>query len=317
MLEFSPYNMLYQHSPEERMNPFNEKLEYENNYFNNELSNSFTNVLSNFGDFQNYDFDNQFSYQMKLFLIDEKSGKKNFIEEQKLDDLKEESKSENSQNSPKLIENKESNCFTHGISTTQLTNKKRGRGKNLEIKSKIHDRKSSDNIQRKLQVHYISFINSFFNEILENFHYEERFLKIDYGFKKNIKKSNIEALKNMTIEEILSQKISEKYIKLEQNTNMNIIKTIKENKNEVLKKLLSENYLTFFKKFYYNGNKIINLEKYGLNKKIKLSNNVKTFKDLLEDKEAIDEDRLYNIKLNENAIQNFLPKSIFMINYSL
>ena len=66
--------------------------------------------------------------------------------------------------------------------------KKRGREiKGNKNKLKYHDKNSSDNLLRKIQVHYISFIISFINEILKNLDYNKRFFKLDYKFKFNIK----------------------------------------------------------------------------------------------------------------------------------
>ena len=47
-------------------------------------------------------------------------------------------------------------------------------------------------------------------------------------------------------------------------------------------KIFSENYLLLFKKYYYKNAKVINLREYGENKIIFLSNEVKTFNNVLK-----------------------------------
>lgn len=196
--------------------------------------------------------------------------------------------------------------------STQLTKKKRGRGKapNLEKNDKIHDKFSTDNLLRKIQVHYLTFIVNFINIILKKLNYEQRFFKLDYELKKNVNKKNFDSLKNKTIGEILCNKISIKYKKQNVNANFEIYDQIKD--NEILKKILSENYIKLFKKIYYKSNKIINLREYGLNEEIILTKPVKMFKDLLKDNEALDKNKEYQKNIIECAIQNYLPDSIFL-----
>ena len=56
-------------------------------------------------------------------------------------------------------------------------NKKRGRVKHKKI-NKIHDKHTIDNVLRKIQVNYMTFLTSFINEILKNLNFNERFLKL-------------------------------------------------------------------------------------------------------------------------------------------
>ena len=68
-----------------------------------------------------------------------------------------------------------------------FVSKKRGR-KNKSNK-KIHSGFDDDNIQRKIQVHYISFITNFINDIISTFNKSERvllFKNIDYKLKKAV-----------------------------------------------------------------------------------------------------------------------------------
>jgi len=196
--------------------------------------------------------------------------------------------------------------------STQLTKKKRGRGKatNLEKNEKIHDKFSTDNLLRKIQVHYLTFIVNFINIILKKLNYEQRFFKLDYELKKNANKKYFDSLKTKKIGEILCNKISIKYKKQNVNANFEIYDQIKD--NEILKKILSENYIKLFKKIYYKSNKTINLREYGLDEEIILTKPVKMFKDLLKDNEALDINKEYKKNIVECAVQNYLPDSIFL-----
>ena len=186
-----------------------------------------------------------------------------------------------------------------------LLSRKKGRGRQRTTISesiKVHDKFSTDNLLRKIQVHYISFIVSFLNEILEQLDLKQQFLKLDYVFKKNVNMKFVESLKQKNLGEIICNKISGKY-KKDENANLKIYEEVK--KNEVLNNILSENYLRFFKNIYYKNNKNINLKEYGLDKDIKLSKKVKLFDDLLKEKNASDIDKEYEKKINECAIQNY------------
>ena len=192
-----------------------------------------------------------------------------------------------------------------------INGKKRGREKKNVLKNKIHDKFTPDNVLRKIQVHYLSFITSFLNIILKHLNYEQQFLKLDYDFKKNVNTKFVESLKSKSIREIICNKVSSKYRIHDKNPNKNICEILE--KDEVLNKILSENYLALFQKIYYKSNQKINLKEYGLNKDIILSNEVKMFKDLLKCNEALDENNKYQKYINECAVQNYMPTSIFSI----
>ena len=191
----------------------------------------------------------------------------------------------------------------------QLYKKKRGRQLEKTNKNKIkntHDKFAYDNILRKIQVHYISFLNSLINKILIDLNYEEQFLKLNYDIKKKIKKDYIKELKNKKVSDIICSQISKKYKNYNSNFNTEIYNKIKD--NDILKNLLNENYLTFFKNIYCKSEKTINLKKYGLEKEIILTNEVKMLNDLLKDNldENIDNDK-YIDNIYECIKENFYP----------
>lgn len=193
----------------------------------------------------------------------------------------------------------------------KIIKKKRGREKLNQVKineyenEKVHDKNKSDNLLRKVQVHYISFIVQFLNEMIKILKYKQEFLKLNYKFKMNIKKVFVNSLKTKTIGEIICNPISIKY-KKDLNYNKYVYEQLK--KDKVLNKIFSENYSLFFKKFYYKSERIINLREYGLNEKLILSNEVKMYKDLIKNKEYVHKKYISNC-----VNHHFFPGSLFKI----
>ena len=190
-------------------------------------------------------------------------------------------------------------------SSTNSTNKKRGRKKkeqNTKYKRE-HTRDCRDNILRKIQVYFINFIVYFLNVILKNFNLKQKFMKLDYEFKKGIKKEFINILKSKNLGELISQEISNKYKTKNKNYNKNIYEEIKNYK--VINKILSINYLDFFKNIYFQNKKYIYLREYGFDEKIELTDDSKMFKGLIN-KNKEDKRKIYQIiKIN------YLPDLIF------
>ena len=196
---------------------------------------------------------------------------------------------------------------------TTLNKKRRGRpkqkGKQEEINKnedkdyiKIHDKYRSDNVLRKIQVHYLTFIVLFLNEILAFLNFKQTFRKFSYKFKMNVKKEFVNSLKTKTIGDIICTQRSNKY-KCDLNHNKKIYEETRGNK--ILKNLYSENYMTLFRKIYFKSEKIINLREYGLNTKIILSDDVRMFKDLIKNK-----DNVYKVNINNSAKHNFMINSL-------
>ena len=190
--------------------------------------------------------------------------------------------------------------------TSLLINKKRGRHSILEKEDKKnHDRFSTDNIQRKIQVHYLSFIICFINDILKSLGFREKFLNLNYKFKQVVNKRQFTKLKSSNIGEIVSNKISTKYKRTEENINSYLYKQFET--NEVLGKIFGMNYLTFFKVFYMKKDKIVNLRILGIDKEITLSKKTKTYYELLE-KLKKEEDENYINQINELLNKNYLVR---------
>lgn len=114
-----------------------------------------------------------------------------------------------------------------------------------------------DNLQRKIQVHYLTFIINLCNDALRtefgnNIPYN--FKQIDYQLKKIINLKYVNMLKLKTIKEILKMRISPKNKKFSRNNN-SVVLDIVCNKSSFLNDFFDFKYLEFFDKFYFNEEK--------------------------------------------------------------
>ena len=123
----------------------------------------------------------------------------------------------------KFNKNEISNSNTNVFNIT--LKKKRGRmslnANNKKKQKRTHNASDYDNILRKIQVHFLTFVVNFINEILSNINPENkelRFQNLSYDIKKNVKHSYVEELKNSKLGEILPQKASSKFKKYNLNT---------------------------------------------------------------------------------------------------
>lgn len=174
----------------------------------------------------------------------------------------------------------------------------------------IHDKNSYDNILRKIQVHYLSFIKSYINEILDNLGFNVNFVDINYNEKRIINKKKVSLLKTLNIGEILCQKISKKYRKqFKENENKNNTIFEEVNKNKIISDILSQNYLRLFNDVYYINNKFI--DQNGLH--FELSEKAKTFEDLLKKNKANNINDSYRRKIEEVVKKNFFFSKKFNI----
>ena len=195
---------------------------------------------------------------------------------------------------------------------TQMTKKKRGKPSVLN-KNKIHDKFSFDNLLRKIKNHSLSVIVPFLNAILIVLDIKEEFFQLSYEFKKKIKNNYFCELKKKTLGDIICNKISPKY---KHDENENIILYKKLQNHEVLKNIFKMEYITFFKRYYMESKKCINLKVFGLEKEIILPEKCKMYNDLIESiKKSKDEDNENYIKSIEKCIdKNYISKKLFKIN---
>lgn len=231
-----------------------------------------------------------------------------------------------------MAPSKEENNLPKNYST-KFINKKRKR----EIKSivptndkqrikRIHDIFSSDNLLKKIRIHFLNFCIEFINNFVQ-----KKFLKINYDFKKNAKEAFTKELKRYSLGDIINREISSKYIKFNEKYNKNIYEEYEH--HEILKKIFSLKFEILFK-FYWNNNRIINLKglniglneeilkKYNLKKEIKLSEDVEFFNDIFDTKKTYKDllktNKSLAIKYRKEMInccfRNFYHNPIFIIN---
>ena len=195
---------------------------------------------------------------------------------------------------------------------TQMTKKKRGKPSVLN-KNKIHDKFSFDNLLRKIKNHSLSVIVPFLNAILIVLDIKEEFFQLSYEFKKKIKNNYFCELKKKTLGDIICNKISPKY---KHDENENIILYKKLQNHEVLKNIFKMEYITFFKRYYMESKKHINLKVFGLEKEVILSEKCKMYNDLIESiKKSNDEDNENYIKSIQKCIdKNYISKKLFKTN---
>ena len=238
----------------------------------------------------------------------------------------EENTSNNQQNnSKKKIENRNNNLTnlkTSSISQKTIPQSNSNKGKKQlgrktkEEKAKqtecsSHDMYRGDNMSIKIQRHFLNFIIQSLNCIFSHCNYKKKLSKLDYEFKKDVTKENVEYLKNETIGNIISNnKISKKYTSINDKSEANKIICEEIKDISVLSKILSENYLVFFKKFYYNSDSYINLKDYGLDKDITFTKDAKNFKHFLKENEKRGSQYIKSIK--RHVLKKYLPGSIFI-----
>lgn len=178
---------------------------------------------------------------------------------------------------------------------------KRGRKTFSEVRTKrVHDASDYDNILRKIQVHYLTFIIAFINDLIETFipnNKELKFKNLSYDLKRTVTHSYVEHLKNKTIGEILQFKISPKNRNFVESINQQIYQKICIS-YPFLKQFFDMPYLELFNNYYYKSNRNISFE--GI--KLKISQKTQFFVDLLQ-KNYLVADKIKHIAI-ENYSQN-------------
>ena len=120
-------------------------------------------------------------------------------------------------------------------------------------KKKPHTASDDDNILRKIQVKFLSFIISYTNDIISSLINDKnipRFQDLSYEIKKIVNHEFVESLKKKTIEDIVKLKISPK-IKKDENINKHIYDIVVK-KLPIIKKFFNRDYLSLFKEYYEN-----------------------------------------------------------------
>lgn len=275
----------YNNSPRDSSEGFFYQNEFQNLPNPNPFSNS--NIYEGKSLFDEQDFDAR-----KIYYNDhteEKSNESSEIKEPK------ETK-ESSNNTTSSVQKEPNNKLKQLFTTTNIQKKeeekkfigkKTGRKpKNESVNQKTNKKQFSrkydmDDIMIKNQVSFFNYCTDSTNFLLNEFKMNEKFLPVAHKIKKLATFDNFHSLKEKSIGDIVKSNRSNKYKKFDLNHNEILYeKIIKE--NPVIKKFLEQNYITFFQKFYYKGEKSINLEEYGFNGILTLSDNVKTHQDKIK-----------------------------------
>jgi len=176
----------------------------------------------------------------------------------------------------------------------QLRGRKRKETANIS-QIKPHDKISKDNILRKFNVCFLTFVIQLANTIVECFGYKGKFLNLDYNFKKNITKKFLKKLKNLTFGELLCENISKKFRKHSYNENKQFYELVIKNKN--IEKIFSEKYMSIFDLFKRSQRLIkVGDDDYYLSPKIGMFD---TFLLSIKNKYQIDDTSLYIKKIKE------------------
>ena len=167
---------------------------------------------------------------------------------------------------------------------------------NLFLKKKRHTKYSTDNIFRKINVHYLNFVVQIVNEVMNKLKLKKKgkFKEINYDFKRKLTIAKFNQIKKQPLNFFLIQDNNKKY--KEKNINKILYNKCKTNKE--LNNFLSKSYIDIFKDYYYKNEKDINFEDLKLHIP-------RTFDDFLEVKE-IKENNSYKKKIHEVVRKNFL-----------
>ena len=186
-----------------------------------------------------------------------------------------------SQNNDKPILNFSKPIFAVCYESDQVKkHSKRGR-KPLFFKKnyRIHAASDDDNLLRKIQVHFFSFLINYVNDVIKtltNCKKPPLFQKLDYAIKKNVNHKFIESLKSKKISEILQLKISPKIKIHDENANKMIYKKVCI-LCPFMNQFLNTSYISLFKEYFNNKNKLFFVN----GKIIHISEKTKTFYDLM------------------------------------
>ena len=187
------------------------------------------------------------------------------------------------------------------INFTTILRKKRGR--KIENPIEINNKKSHssldfDNIQRKVQVHFISFLIDLANDALKTvfgtrtkFHFKD----VEYTLKRIVKHDYIEYLKECKYSDIMQMKISSKFKNFKGDANKNTFLQVCKISDK-MRDFFDKKYLYIFQNYY----SIIGLDEKEVDfdgLKIKLSSKTKALSHLLSINEK-------NKKLFINAVKD-------------
>ena len=123
-------------------------------------------------------------------------------------------------------------------SKNDVKKKKRGREAKENNKRETHDKRSPDNIIKKIKAYIFIYTLSFLNDILKkNFRYNNvELLKLDYKYVNNLQKEQDLDFLNMSLKDLFSKEISPKYNKFKypKDYNKKLIENILKDGNDII-----------------------------------------------------------------------------------
>ena len=176
-------------------------------------------------------------------------------------------------------------------------------------RSKEHSKFEKDNVLRKINIHFISFIVKYVNFNIKIFISKKNplFANLNYEFKKNLNNTTFNELKNMTIGEVLKKEGSSKNkrnIVYHKDDNEKLFNSVYKTD---LKDLLDINYIDFFRQVY---NRMPNQNISELLKKYKAPKKIQFFDDFIksEAEKDIIYGELYKERLNKICRSEFIKE---------
>ena len=165
--------------------------------------------------------------------------------------------------------------------------KKRGRHPKNKDKTSFHDKTRDDNLMRKIQIHFLTFVIDYCNDALrDEYNYSKDFFRhINHESKKTVNYNYTSKLKNSTIKDLLKMDISDKYSRYEKTYNKDLLEEI-ENSSPFLSELFEMSFLELFNKYYNEGNPLDKIV--YKNKIINLSDETKSFSNLIDKNKDIE-----------------------------
>lgn len=165
--------------------------------------------------------------------------------------------------------------------------KKKSNKKEGEYIKKPHDKKSFDNIITKVQVHFITFLINFSNDVIKEESGKDidlLFKDIDYKTKRNVKSEKLESFKRSKVEDILKNPVSKKFRSINKNHNKEIYDQVN-NISEIIKEYFNMNFVDIFEKYFNDCEPMSKITIRG--KDINLSKETKCFYDLINKNQMI------------------------------
>lgn len=226
-----------------------------------------------------------------------------------------------------ISQNSSVNRNNKSLSTSEKTkedkesfiNRKRGRRTIFERKKKniLHGADDFDNIERKIQVNYFSFLINLANDTLKSIlgrQSRRNFKHINYKAKSNTDFKYTQNLFKSSYSDILELSLSTKYKNFTDDHNKKIIKKVS-GISPILKAFFEQNYLLVFRKYYYNDGR--NIESINfMGKEIKFGKKTKCFYKFLKKNQKIKEiinSVIHSVYLNKVNYDNgvtFITKKI-------